>query len=324
MYLSNENTLPERYKNALPQFVDTQVEQGQWERTDGKFLHYRYVLNPEAKAWIVIMQGRAESAAKYTELMEELYQNAYSVFTFDHIGQGQSSRLTENPQHGYINDFDDYVLDANDLVTKVIQALRMQHKQANTPQYLLAHSMGGAIATMFLHRYPNVFDKAVLCSPMYKIQSPIPEAAARHLVSAGAQMQQILGIQSGYFLGQDDFETVDFSDNKLTSCQVRYEWFRGYYHDNIEQRLGGVTFQWLAAALSAMEYIEQNAKEIVTPILGFRAMADEIVDNPEIEKIFTDFSHAHLVDIEGAKHEILFEKDKLRHEALKQILAFFV
>ncbi|WP_371193617.1 alpha/beta fold hydrolase [Glaciecola sp. SC05] len=324
MYLSNEQQLASYYQVALPKFISEKMQVGDWQRSDTYHLHYRYVIKPSAKAWVVIMQGRAESVVKYAELMDELHQNGFSVFAFDHIGQGQSGRLTENPLHGFVEDFDAYVEDSAALISGVMQDLKSQYQQRDLPQYLLSHSMGGAIATLLLEKYPQLFNKAVLSSPMYGIQAPIPDRLARLLVTVGAAVHRILGISSGYFLGQGDYKAVDFTENKLTSSKLRYDWFKQYYNDNVDARLGGVTFQWLAAALHAMDHIVMHANRIDTPVLGFKAGSDEIVNNEVIDQVFASLPNAELVEIVGARHEILFEQDRFRQQAVIRILQFFL
>lgn len=324
MYISKEDKLPQYYQDELPQFISKKLIVGYWQRSDSATLHYRYVVNTEAKAWLVIMQGRAESVVKYAELIDELYRNGFSVFAFDHIGQGQSGRKTANPLHGFVSNFDEYVEDATHLIEEVMFGLKESHAQASLSQYLLCHSMGSAIGTLLLAKAPQLFDKAVLCAPMYGIKAPFPAVIAKYLVTLGASIHRLLGIESGYFLGQSDYKSVAFSENKLTSSRLRYEWFKQYYHDNVDAQLGGVTFQWLAAALQAMDKIHNEAQNIHLPILMLQAGDDQIVDNKAITRTFAQLPNAELMPIAGAKHEILFEQDCYRVPALTSILAFLL
>ena len=324
MYSSNEQDLPQYYKHELPVFISEKLTVGYWQRSDGVTLHYRYVLNTQAKAWVVIMQGRAESVVKYAELIDELYRNGFSVFAFDHIGQGQSGRTTDNPLHGFVSDFEEYVEDAANLISDVLATIKSSYQQEGLAQYLLCHSMGSAIGTLLLARYPKLFEKATLCAPMYGIKAPIPAFIAKVFVTIGAAIHRMLGIKSGYFLGQGDYKTLAFEDNQLTSSKARYEWFKQYYHDNVDARLGGVTFQWLAAALQAMDRILKLAPNIHTPILMLQAGSDQIVDNRASDRVYAKLPQAKILKIDGAKHEILFERDCYRKPAIKSILAFFL
>jgi lysophospholipase len=59
-------------------------------------------------------------------------------------------------QIGHVVRFDDYVEDFNTFVREVVA--KRKHKRL----LLLAHSMGGGIASVYLDRYPGDFAKAAL------------------------------------------------------------------------------------------------------------------------------------------------------------------
>ncbi|CCK09394.1 Lysophospholipase L2 [Cronobacter sakazakii 696] len=49
-------------------------------------------------------------------------------------------------------------------------------------RYLLAHSMGGAIGTLFLLRNPKAFDAVALCAPMFGIIIRLPDWMLRSIL----------------------------------------------------------------------------------------------------------------------------------------------
>ncbi|WP_395340130.1 alpha/beta fold hydrolase [Ningiella sp. W23] len=323
MYLSHEANLESYYREYLPNFIQQHLVADNVKAGAGHRLHYRYAINPQAKAWVIVLQGRAESAEKYAELIDELYQNGFSVFTFDHAGQGYSGRFNQNRMHGYIDSFDTYVDDAHDLISIHLAAVKGQHRQAHLPQFLLCHSMGSAIGTLLLIKHPQLCSHAVFCSPMYGIKAPIPLMLARIMINVGLRMSQFLGRKSLYFLGQGDYKSTAFDKNHLTSSPQRYAWFKEYYDTNGDASIGGASVQWLAAALTAMHNIEQNAHSLSHPALVFRAGDDHIVDNKAIASVVSSMQNAQMIDIEGAQHEILFERDIYRQQAIKAIHSFF-
>lgn len=324
MYINNEKNLPEYYAKYLPEFIETSLISGFWQQASGGKLHYRYVVNPDATCWVVIMPGRAESAVKYAEVIDELYQNGCSVFAFDHIGQGQSSRLSTNIWHGHIDTFNTYVDDAAAIITEVCQPLQAQYQQQDLSLRLLAHSMGGAIATMLLAKRPSLFERAVLCAPMYGVVSPLPQWLGKLIVKIGTQVHRIRKVPAGYFLGQGDYQNVSFADNKLTSSAIRYEWFKQYFENNPDVQLGGITYQWLAAAIIAMDSMQALASTIKVPVLILKAGEDRIVDNQSIDDVYAHFNNAKLLPIPGAEHEIMFEQDKYRTPGMAAIIEFLV
>jgi len=96
----------------------------------------------------VIVNGRNESYWKYQELFYELYSHGYDVYAYDHRGQGESGRILKDPQVGYVAEFDYYVDDLDTFIYDVVKPERYKNR------YLLAHSMGGAVATLYLERKP--------------------------------------------------------------------------------------------------------------------------------------------------------------------------
>ncbi len=74
------------------------------------------------KATVVVVNGRTESYLKYQELAYELTQQGYQVLMFDHRGQGLSTRLTDNPHKGHIEDFQQYVDDMHQLISRLCSA----------------------------------------------------------------------------------------------------------------------------------------------------------------------------------------------------------
>lgn len=148
-----------------------QVSHHKFTAADGVAIAYCQLLQDDRKKAIVISNGRIESYLKYQETIYDLYQQGFSVFALDHRGQGLSDRLTENPHQGHVNQFADYVSDFAEFIETVV--LPTEHQS----MAILAHSMGGAIATHYLHQHPNVFDCAVLSSPMFGIVLPLNNKA---------------------------------------------------------------------------------------------------------------------------------------------------
>src|SRR5262249_5450299 len=116
------------------------------------------------KGAIVMSSGRTEGLIKYQELIYDLGRQGYSIYIHDHRGQGFSDRVRglTSSQIGHVESFGQYVADLKQVVDAVV--IPGQHKR----RFLLAHSMGGAIASLYLEQYANDFAAAVLSSPMHE------------------------------------------------------------------------------------------------------------------------------------------------------------
>ena len=126
---------------------------------------------------VVICPGRIESYVKYAELAYDLFHLGFDVLIIDHRGQGRSGRLLADPHLGHVNRFNDYVDD--------LAAFWQQEVQAGPwrKRYILAHSMGGAISTLFLQRHPGVCDAIALTAPMFGIVIRMPSFMARQILN---------------------------------------------------------------------------------------------------------------------------------------------
>jgi len=339
MQLTKEAELAEKFDSVIKPWFENKMTSGFWILTDGTSLHYRYAHHKQAKSIIVISSGRVECAAKYAELIYDLHQNGHSVFIHDHRGQGLSTRLKENPHMGYINDFNQYVLDFNNVIEDVLFPI-LQDKyvtveqnsvnndgimlqQTYPPLHLLCHSMGSAIGALLVIAQPKLFSKAVFCSPMFGITPPLPPWIATMLVRLGVMYNKVIGRKASYFFGHGDYSAAAFYKNRLMSSKVRYDIFRKTYAQQPELQLGGATYEWLYASLVAMQEIRQHASKIDLPCLILYSGADTVVANEDIEQVINEIQHCESTLIPEALHELFFEKDKYRVPALSKILAYF-
>lgn len=289
------------------------VVQGTLTAADGISLAYMVALHPKACASIVLSSGRVESYLKYQELVFDLYQQGYSVYAIDHRGQGLSARMTINPHMGHVHRFNDYIDDFALFIRKIVV------KQAAQPLFLLGHSMGGAIGTLFLKQHPDIFTAAAFSAPMYGIKLPMPKGFIRWLVSK--LDTSLNGGEPNFVLSGQNYKAIPFKGNDLTHSQTRYQAYRELYEAAPQLQLGSPTNRWLTESLDAADSCVLATAYIRTPILILQASEDKIVDNTA--QYLAVSSHCQLKVITGAAHEILMEKDAYRNQALNYVLDFF-
>lgn len=321
-FISQESNVNDYPNNDFMAFFEARVSTGVWKQASGVESFYAFVANEKASQCVVISQGRSESVLKYAEFIYELYKNGYCVFIMDHQGQGLSSRLLSNPQIGFVNTFDDYVEDLNCLLEKVLSPLLLEQKQKDLPKALLCHSMGGAIGTLYVQKYPTIFTKLILSAPMLGVVTPVPEWLTKLIATAVINLRTFLRRPAMYFWGQNDYQASPFKDNQLTNSDIRYRVFREMMDSYPQNQLGGICVEWLLQAIIAMRKVRAGAKAMFLPILVLQAEQDQIVDNTVIKKFANDLPNAKLVMVANAQHELLFEKDEARSLTLKTILDF--
>lgn len=296
-----------------------------FEGVDDKRIEYAAFIHDEMAQCLVISPGRSESYLKYQELLYDLSQQHINVFIIDHRGQGLSERLLTNPEKGYVAHFDDYAEDLYTFINAIIPTLC---KPKSTP-LLLAHSMGGAIAIRLMQLYPNCVQSALLSSPMIAINTgALPIWIAKTLVHVGHYINQIMSDQAWYFLGQSNAKNKCFEDNELMHSRARYHVFTTLYHDKPELKLGGVTFGWLKQAIQTSNKIFEDLDKIESPLFILQAAKDTIVDNSVQNKFCLELANSNdfvtqnhkPITIDGAYHELFFESDQYRNQALDTVI----
>ncbi len=286
--------------------------EGYFEGAENIEIYYKFFIHPEEKAAVVISSGRTEAAIKYKELIFDLYNNGFSVYIFDHRGQGLSGRMLPDPEMGYIDNFENYVKDMKKFYDTVVTL--KPHKNI----FLLAHSMGGAIAMTYLEEYPDDFTAAAFSSPMLGLPCPTCE---------------LIGILTGdepkYAMGHSDYEgnKEPFEKNTLTNSEIRFEIMNNEFEKNKKARLGGATYQWVYKSCKQFEKIFKNLDKIKTPLILFSAENEEIVDRNAhsdfIEKMLELGKTVKSYEVPKAKHELFIETDEIRIPVLTKILDFF-
>ncbi|MFA0441593.1 lysophospholipase [Vibrio sp. 10N.286.49.C2] len=292
--------------------------EGREKAKDGTSLYWCKLTNPNHRKALVVVNGRIESAWKYQELFYDFYQLGYDIYSFDHRGQGMSTHLAPNPEMGHIGEFSDYLDDMQLLLSK----FDLQHYEE---RHLLAHSMGGAIATRYIQTRPeHNFDKIALSAPMYGVNVP---CYFRPFVTTVAQIMTAVYPVPTYAPGYQGYIAKPFDINPLSQSEVRYRWFRDLYEQKPELKIGGPSTRWVWQGLIAAKQCTQQTRQVKIPLLLLQAGSDMIVNNDAqthfIRKLHKTNKLAKINVIEGAKHEVLFEKDVYRNQAMEAINAFF-
>ena len=273
-------------------------------------------LHPDAKGTIVIVNGSTESWLKYGELFYDLYLQGYNITSYDHRGQGLSPHLVpSNHQIDQIDDFNLYAADLNKFVRNEMPSGGSQNI------YLLAHSMGGAVAIDYLQRYPSPFRAVVLSAPMIRINTaPYPEWLTRLVM----QLLHVAGQGNHYAPGKHDRDPNEaFEANKITSSKARWHAINCIWDAYPEAVLGGPSNEWVKQALGQTYKIRKQATAVRTPTLILQAGDDSFVINPSSAELQCMFSSPKTLFFEDSKHEILMEKDPIRDAAMKATLNFF-
>ena len=303
------------------------ISQASFKSNDNIELAYATNFKRPDKPYIIIVPGRSESYLKYQELAFDLDNQGYDSVILDHRGQGLSQRLTTNHLQGYVEDFDHYAADLHQLLNQVLPEKHPEHQQSS---FMIAHSMGGAIALRYLQLYPHHVKALSLSSPMIAIASGgVPNWIATSLINTGATINKWVSDTPWYFFGQSDINKSSFAENRLMHSEPRFQRFRDLYETHPELKLGGVTFHWLAQAITNSNALFSDIEKLSIPIQMMQAGDEHIVDN-EAQNSFCQqlsqhntCSNGKPIVIKGAYHELYFELDKYRDIAIDNTVTWF-
>ncbi len=270
-----------------------------------------------SEAVVVISHGFCETIEKYTEFIQNLNENKFSVYAIEHRGHGNSGRLGRDNSQIYVNKFEDYIEDLKEFLDrKVVEELK------GRKLLLYAHSMGGAIGALFLQTYSNYFDAAILNCPMMEINTgKYPQKLSKIIVKGAC----IIGKDKSYILGHGPFEPTPNIESSGTSCKNRYE---SYFNKQLQYRqyqTSGASYRWLNEAFKAAESVikKENIEKIKIPILLFQVQNDAFVCEGGQNIFASHCNDCKLVIKENAKHELYIEKDEILNPYMEEVIEFY-
>jgi len=288
----------------------TEPEGWQWGKIiprEGQFLRYGFVSPGHPKGLVFVLPGLSEYIEKYYETVHDLMDRGFAAVVIDWRGQGHSWRqLKDYARHH--DSFDNDIADAFTLINIICvdQAL------AGLPKIMLAHSMGAHIGLGILHDRPGLFSCAVMNTPMQGINMAFDGTAFQRCLA------EILNLMIGTRLTSSPWSEEKFVKQQdiLTSDPDRRALKIQHMHDDPGLRSGPVTYGWVNAALRSMHKMNNPAylKTIQTPILITIAGQEKVVSNRAIHYLAANLPDATTIDIPGALHEILMERDQFRSQ----------
>jgi lysophospholipase len=289
---------------------------GTFSTADGAVLRWGHLAAERPRAECILVGGYGDFIEKQFETIRDLAARGLSIWCLDWRGQGGSTRPKRWPHRARARRFD---RDADELAQ-----FAAKHLNPAQRHILIAHSMGGAIALLCLHRHPRLFDAAVLSAPMLGLlRGRTPPVLLRALTGpARLTPLGICRLPGTYRWRPDQPPTPERSriSSDAERCRLRHTWVS----NNPELRLDQPTYGWLDPALSLVARIgrQRFLAGITTPILLGSAGREHVVAPAAHYRAARLLPDCTLVELPDSKHEPFLERDAIRDEWFDRIDRF--
>ncbi len=269
------------------------------------------------KGTICLVHGRTEFIEKYFETINDFLQRGFAVATFDWRGQGGSERLINNKKLGYVDKFDDYIVDLQNFYSQILLP------DCPPPYYLVGHSMGGLVALLAAEQDRLMFDRMFLSAPMLEVKG---QPFSMDFMAKIANFTCYLGLGKLPAARNRDFSMSErkFAGNNLTSDFNRYMLSVKLFNSYPQLEILAPTFRWAAAAFDAMARAQSDdfPPKLNIPTLMLAAAKDKVVSSAAIEYLGLRLRIGRHAVIGAARHELFMENDDIRSQVFAAFDAF--
>ena len=251
---------------------------------------------------VVVTTGYNDSVYNNYDEIANWQKRGYDVYAMDWASQGASQRNPAHPNRPSSRPLDKHVRDLDTFVREVVQP------EAQKPLILSTHSMGGAIAALYLRDHPGVFSKAVLGAPMLDLNTSfLPREWFKkisHVANdVGLRNTSLPNWRHALYRVKNFEHVKDLIRPSDTLTQI----FTGSTaNDFTPYELKLPTWGWVESAYRAMDRIKEDDffKPVQTEILFVSAGHDELVNNRAIDRAVKDAPYARHLRLENSEHSI--------------------
>ena len=249
----------------------------------------------------IVCPGRSEFIEKYFRTAEHLLDRGFAVLILDWPGQGLSDRLLPDRGKGHIDRFETFM-------AALAKGLAKLEDRLPRPHVALSHSMGGAIALAAMAEDLVKVEAAAFCAPMWGIKQPV--FGFRYLVWA----MRVMGRSTDYAQQPGPPET--FETNIVTHDREHWQMNRDLTDAKPDLLLGPVTWGWLGASLQIFAVFAKARKirRLALPVMIATAEEEKLVENEAHARIAGLLPDCEHINVTGARHEILMEKEDKRSQ----------
>jgi alpha-beta hydrolase superfamily lysophospholipase len=250
---------------------------------DTNIYYQSWLLEGDPRAVLLIAHGLAEHSGRYMNVVNHFVPLGYAVYGLDHFGHGKS-----NGKRVYVERFEDFI------ETLKIYFDMVRDWQPEKPIFLVGHSMGGLISSVYLLKYQAGLTGVVLSGPAMKV----PDSLSPVIIFVGKMLSMLLPR-----VGLIQLEAEGVSRDPAV--------VQAYINDPLVVYPGKMTARLGAELIKAMQRITAEAWKITLPILILQGSADRLVDPAGAQMLYDTVSSTDktLKIYDGLYHEVFNEPE---------------
>jgi len=236
----------------------------------------------DVKGILLIVHGLAEHSGRYMNVVNHFVPLGYGVYGIDHIGHGKSDGTRV-----FVNGFEDFTNTLKNYFDMI------QEWQPQKPIFLVGHSMGGLICSIYLLDHQAELAGSVISGPSVKVSDNISSVTIFFGKVFSILMPKLGLVRlEADGLSRDPAVVEAYVSDPLVSTK------------KVTARLG-------AELLKAMQRITGEAGRITLPVLIVQGGADRLVDPSGAQMLYDLISSEDktLKIYEGLYHEVVNEPE---------------
>jgi alpha-beta hydrolase superfamily lysophospholipase len=250
-----------------------------------EIFYQRWYPEADPRAVLVVVHGLAEHSGRYQHVAEYFVERGYAVYALDHRGHGRSEG-----ERAHVDRFGELVADLRTFVDL------MRQREPERGIFMIGHSMGGTIATLFAEEHGDVLRGLILSGAFMRPSGGVSPALVlvSKLLSAVAPKLGVTPLEAS-------------SVSRDPQVVARYDADPLNYRGRVRARMGTELLQAGTAALA-------DLPKITLPILIMHGGADQLADPEGSRLIYEGVSSIDrtLKIYDGLYHEIFNEPEKQR------------
>jgi alpha-beta hydrolase superfamily lysophospholipase len=257
--------------------------EGHIDSSGGLRLYERWWSPEEPRALVAIVHGYGDHCARYEPTARHLAGNGFAVQAFDLRGHGRSKG-----RRCYVRAFGDYLDDLGAVLR------RMTRRWPERPVFLLAHSLGGLIASLFAIEARAELSGLVLSAPAVQLGQDFSKFEIRASLVLGRLLPlfPMSGIRSAS-ISRDPAVVNDYREDPLV------------HHGRTPARTA-------SEVIRAIRRIESDGERIEVPLLLMHGGQDQVADiagsREFYQRVRSNDKRMRVLD--GLYHDILNEPER--------------